>query len=103
MVNLVEDDKGAGRFGDLAVQRRTDRDLRVGDGDAVIAAPAEGFTVAVPRIQPDADAVCRFRPLALEVFGRGDDRHAVDDTAGDEFGGESQRERGLACTRRRGC
>ncbi len=75
------------------------RDLGVGDGNAVEALAAPGVAVREAGVEAQAHAMCRIRPLALEVLGRGDDGDAVDDAPGDELGGHPEREGGLAGAR----
>ena len=48
------------------------------------------------RVEPYAGPLGRIRPLALEVLGRRDDGDPVDHAPGEQFGGEPQREGGLA-------
>ena len=102
VVHLVEDHERALRLGERAVQGCLDRDLRVGDDDAVELPRFARVPVAELRVEPDAGAVRGIRPLPLEVLGRRDDGDAVDDALLQQDAGEPQRERGLAGARRRG-
>ena len=79
------------------MQVRADRDLGVGHDDAVESPAAECLAVRELGIESDARPVRGIRPLALQVFCRGDHRDAIDDAARQEFRREAERERGLAC------
>ncbi len=95
VVHLVEDDQGPRIHRQALVHLGLDRDLGVGDRDAVILPRGRGVTVGEERIEPDADPRGRLGPLGLEVLGGGHDHDAVDHAAAHELGREAERERRL--------
>ena len=100
MVDLVEDDQRAPVLRALPVQRRVRGDLGVGDGDPGEVGPGPALGVPVRRVDRDAEPGGRLRPLVLEVLGRRDDGDRRDLAAGEQFGRDGERVRGLARSRR---
>lgn len=99
MVDLVEDDQGLALLAAVAVQHRPHAHAGVGDGDPVVLLAQR--TGGVLRVQPDAYPGGGFRPLLLEVLGRRDDRHLLDDVVVQQPGREGEREGGLPGSGRR--
>ncbi len=96
VVDLVEDDQGAGLVGAGAVQVGVGGHLGVGQGDAVEARAERPLGVGVGGVDMDADAGGGLGPLVLEVLSGADDRHLVDVAGAEQLGGHSQREGRLA-------
>ena len=96
VVDLVEDDQGAGLVGAGAVQVGVGCHLGVGQGDAVEARAECPLGVGVGGVDMDADAGGGLGPLVLEVLSGADDRHLVDVSGAEQLGGHPQREGRLA-------
>ena len=101
VVDLVEDDQRAARFGANTVLERVGGDLRIGHDDALVVARGLPRGVGEVRVQGDAESGRCGRPLVLEVFGRGNDRDLVHGPVLQQFRRDPQCERGLACPWRR--
>ena len=99
VVDLVEDHQRATALGAVHVQHRVRGDLRVGHGDALEVGRHLADGVRVLRVDRDAHAGGRLRPLVLEVLGGADDRDGVDRAVTEELGGRPSGRR-WSCPRR---
>jgi hypothetical protein len=79
VVDLVEDDQGAGGLRAGPVEQRPARHLRVRDDDAVELSTVRTVGILETRVDADADPVCRVSPLGLEVLGRSHDGDPLHD------------------------
>ena len=77
-MHLVEHDERLRVFGQMTVDRRLRRHLRVGDHGAVVMPCRRPMTVAEPGVETDVHASGGIGPLRLQMLGRGDHDDAVD-------------------------
>jgi hypothetical protein len=96
VVHLVEDDQGAAVLGAGAVQQRVRGHPGVGDRDTGVVRRRAARGVAEVRVDRQPDLGRGLRPLVLEVLGRGDHGHGLDDPVGQQFGRDAQGEGRLA-------
>ncbi|MDQ1206918.1 hypothetical protein QE377_003277 [Microbacterium sp. SORGH_AS 862] len=92
VVHLVEDDETALLDGQVLVDGRLDRHLRVRHRDPVVLPSRNGVAVAEMGVEADAHPRRRIRPLGLEVLRRCDHDDAVDDATTQQLAREAQRE-----------
>ena len=85
VVDLVEHDERLAVLGAHPVPRRVAGHLGVGDDDAVVLVGVLRGGVAELRVERDADAGRRLRPLDLEVFGRHHDGDPLDGAVGQQL------------------
>ena len=102
-MDLVEDDQCPAGSGPVVVQDRLRRHLRIGQGHTVVAGSVLALRILEIRVEFDAHARGRVGPLHLQVFGRSDHRHPIDDLSGQKLCGQPQSERGLAGARGGDC
>src|SRR3546814_440022 len=100
-MDLIEDYQGAAVLGSHPMASRMRRDLRVGHDDTLEVRTGLARAVAETRIEGDTRACGSCGPLVLEMLGGRDDGDLIHGAVGQQFGGDPQAERRLACTRGR--
>ena len=101
MVNLVEDHQGAVQARARGMNHGIRRNLRVGDRHSVKVRSCHSLRVRKCGVDVDSYATRCLGPLALEVFGRANDRHFVNYSGAHQLDRDAQSKGRFAGTR--GC
>ena len=101
VVDLVENDEGTVGAGAGGVDSGVGPHLRVGDGNPVEVRSGDALRVRKVGVDVDPETRGVGGPLAFEVLRGAHNRELVDDAAGNQFGGERQREGGFSGSGRR--
>ena len=100
MVDLVEDHQGAVEARARGMNHGIRGNLRVGDRNTVKVRARHSLRVRKCGVDVDSHAAGGLGPLALEVFGRANDRHFLNDSGAHQLDRDAQSEGRFTRSRR---